>query len=247
MNQNHDFLKIRQNKFSLRPALLIIFKSRTRTGSGRQMLELNNITLGFGQTPLFSGLTLAIRPGEICLLTAPSGAGKSSLLRWIAGLDTPGLVASGEVGLNGQAMAGRPAEARHIGLLFQSPLLFPHLNVADNLGFGLAKSVTGEARRTAIDAALARAGLDGMGPRDPHTLSGGQQARLALLRSLLAEPKALLLDEPFSSLDGRRRAEMVALVREEARRLSLPVLLVSHDPRDEAVTDTPPVRLDALR
>ena len=210
------------------------------------MLELEEITLGFGATPLFSGLTLAIEPGRICLLTAPSGAGKSSLLRWIAGLDTPGLNASGQVRLNGHALARLPAEDRRIGLLFQNPLLFPHLSVADNLGFGLAGPVKGAERAKAIEAGLARAGLSGMGGRDPNTLSGGQQARLALLRSLLAEPQALLLDEPFSSLDGQRRKEMVVLVREEAARLSLPVLLVSHDPRDEALADTPPVRLDTI-
>ena len=211
------------------------------------MLELEDITLGFGATPLFSGLAVAIEPGRICLLTAPSGAGKSSLLRWIAGLDTPGLTATGTVRLNGRALARLPAEQRRIGLLFQNPLLFPHLSVADNLAFGLAGSVKGAGRTKAIEAGVSRAGLNGMGGRDPNTLSGGQQARLALLRSLLAEPQALLLAEPFSSLDGQRREEMVALVREEAARLSLPVLLVSHDPRDEALADTPPVRLDTLR
>jgi len=210
------------------------------------MLELEDITLGFGQTPLFCGLCVAVKPGEICLLSAPSGAGKSSLLRWVAGLDTPGLNASGVVRLNGRRLDGQPAEARRVGLLFQTPLLFPHLNVADNLGFGLATQIRGTARRQKIEAALGRAGLEGMGRRDPNTLSGGQQARLALLRSLLAEPKALLLDEPFSSLDGDRREEMVALVRTEARSGGLPVLLVSHDPRDEAIADTPPVPLATL-
>ena len=207
------------------------------------MLELNNISLGFGSGRLFAGLNLMIRPGEICLLTAPSGAGKSSLLRWVAGLDTPGLKASGKVVLNRQVLNGLTAEDRHIGLLFQSPLLFPHLSVADNLGFGLARTVSGSGRTAAIEAALERAGLSGLGGRDPNTLSGGQQARLALLRTLLAEPHALLLDEPFSSLDGKRRDEMVSLVRTEAHRLNLPVLLVSHDPRDEAVADTAPVQL----
>ena len=178
-------------------------------------------------------------------MTAPSGAGKSSLLRWMAGLQTPGLHASGQVRLGGQILSDLPAERRQLGLLFQTPLLFPHLTVADNLGFGLVANVTGTARTNAIKAALDKAGLAGMGLRDPQTLSGGQQARLALLRTLLAQPRALLLDEPFSSLDGGRREEMVKLVREEAVKRKLPVLLVSHDPRDEALPDKPPYRLGA--
>ena len=207
------------------------------------MLELCDIELGFDTGALFSGLNLTIAPGEICLLSAPSGAGKSSLLRWMAGLETPGLHASGQVKLGGHILSDLPAERRQLGLLFQTPQLFPHLTVADNLGFGLVPSVTGAARTNAITDALDKAGLAGMGLRDPHTLSGGQQARLALLRTLLAQPQALLLDEPFSSLDGVRREKMVKLVREEAVERRLPVLLVSHDPRDEALTDKPPYRL----
>lgn len=207
------------------------------------MLELCDITLGFGTGPLFSGLNLQIAPGEICLLTAPSGAGKSSLLRWIAGLETPGLRADGQVRLNGRIISELPAEQRQLGLLFQTPLLFPHLTVADNLGFGLVAAITGSARTNAIKDALKKAGLAGMGMRDPQTLSGGQQARLALLRALLAQPNALLLDEPFSSLDGARREEMVTLVREEASSRMLPVLLVSHDPRDATLPNKPPCQL----
>ena len=209
------------------------------------MLELCDIELGFSAVPLFSGLNLTIAPGEFCLLTAPSGAGKSSLLRWMAGLETPGLRASGQVRLGGRIVSDLPAERRELGLLFQTPLLFPHLTVADNLGFGLVANITGTARTNAIQDALDKAGLAGMGLRDPQTLSGGQQARLALLRTLLAQPRALLLDEPFSSLDGARREEMVKLVREEAVKRKLPVLLVSHDPRDEALPDKPPYRLSA--
>ena len=178
-------------------------------------------------------------------MTAPSGAGKASLLRWMAGLETPGLHASGQVKLGEHILSELPAERRQLGLLFQTPQIFPHLTVADNLGFGLVPSITGTARTNAIADALDKAGLAGMGLRDPQTLSGGQQARLALLRTLLAQPQALLLDEPFSSLDGVRREEMVKLVLEEAVERKLPVLLVSHDPRDEGLADKPPYRLGA--
>ena len=196
------------------------------------MLILKDTALIFDKEPLFAPLNLQIKGGEICVLTAPSGAGKSTLLRWIAGIATDGLQASGHIWLNERQIDRLPAEKRRVGLMFQQPLLFPHLSVADNLGFGLPASVKAEDRREQIETALATAGLDGMGMRDPETLSGGQQARIALLRTLLAQPEALLLDEPFSSLDDSRRTQIVSLVQSEAKRLNLPVLLVSHDPRD---------------
>ena len=196
------------------------------------MLILKDTALSFHREPLFAPLNLGINGGEICVLSAPSGAGKSTLLRWIAGIVTDGLQASGYIWLNQRQIDKLPAERRRIGLMFQQPLLFPHLNVADNLGFGLPASVKGEVRKEQIENALATAGLEGMGMRDPETLSGGQQARIALLRTLLAQPEALLLDEPFSSLDDSRRTQIVSLVQSEAKRLNLPVLLVSHDPRD---------------
>jgi len=202
------------------------------------MLILKNAALAFGQAPLFSPLNLEIASGEICVLSAPSGAGKSTLLRWIAGIPTTGLEAEGHIWLGGRQIDKLPAERRRVGLMFQQPLLFPHLSVGDNLGFGLPASVRGEARKSRIEEALHIAGLGGMGTRDPETLSGGQQARIALLRTLLAEPEALLLDEPFSSLDDARRTDIARLVKSEAERRNLPVLLVSHDPRDiDAATD----------
>ena len=163
------------------------------------MLILKDTALTFHKEPLFAPLNLEINGGEICVLSAPSGAGKSTLLRWIAGIATDGLQASGYIWLNQRQIDRLPAERRRIGLMFQQPLLFPHLNVADNLGFGLPASVKGEVRKEQIENALATGGLEGMGMRDPETLSGGQQARIALLRTLLAQPEALLLDEPFST------------------------------------------------
>ena len=210
------------------------------------MLILKDIALSFQNTPLFAPLTLEIGGGDICILSAPSGAGKSTLLRWVAGIPTEGLKAQGCIWLNGQKIDALPAERRRIGLMFQQPLLFPHLSVADNLGFGLPAAIKGETRKAQIEEALAVAGLEGMGGRDPETLSGGQQARIALLRTLLAKPEALLLDEPFSSLDDNRRTQIVGLVQREAQRLNLPVLLVSHDPRDVDAATNNVVQLEMI-
>ncbi len=210
------------------------------------MLILKDIALYFQNKPLFVPLTLEISGGDICVLRAPSGAGKSTLLRWVAGINTEGLTAEGCIWLNGRQIDTLAPERRRVGLLFQQPLLFPHLSVADNLGFGLHASVKGESRKVQIEEALATAGLEEMGGRDPETLSGGQQARIALLRTLLAKPEALLLDEPFSSLDDNLRLQIVSLVQHEAQRLNLPVLLVSHDPRDVDIATNSVVELKTI-
>ncbi len=197
----------------------------------------------------FQPLTVTIAKTEMAVITAPSGLGKSSLLRWIAGLETENMTAEGDIFLNEKAITHLPAEKRKIGLIFQAPLLFPHMSVGDNLGFGMAatkqKQDNGKTRKQHIAEALERAGLGGMENRDPETLSGGQKARVALLRTLLAEPEALLLDEPFSSLDGEMRDQMVNLIQSESQRLKLPVLLVSHDPRDHQLGQKPPITFKA--
>ena len=207
------------------------------------MLALRDISIGYGGTPLFAPLDLRIARREIAVIIAPSGMGKSSLLRWVAGLPSPNMTAHGTIELNGRDITQLPPESRRIGLIFQMPLLFPHMSVGDNLGFALPASLPANERQARIAEALTRAGLDDMAPRDPATLSGGQSARIALLRTLLAEPEALLLDEPFASLDGAMRDQMLALVQAESQRLNLPVLLVSHDPRDHNLGDKPPLML----
>ena len=208
------------------------------------MLNLENVCLSFSGKRLFAPLNVTIAGGDICVLSAPSGAGKSTLLRWIAGIPAPDLTASGSIWLKDRQIDTYPAEQRQIGLMFQHPLLFPHLTVADNLGFGMPAHIRGQERKNQIEEALNKAGLSEMGARDPETLSGGQQARIALLRTLLAGPQALLLDEPFSSLDDTTRAQIVNLVTAEAQRLDLPVLLVSHDPRDIAIATIPVIKLE---
>jgi putative thiamine transport system ATP-binding protein len=213
------------------------------------MLHIQQADIRFGDKRLFEPLTLSIAKKEIGTIIAPSGTGKSSLLRWIAGLESENMVAQGEVFLNQRLITHLPAEKRNIGLIFQTPLLFPHMTIGDNLGFGMVARPKIEdndkTRQQLISEALERANLGGMEHRDPETLSGGQKARVALLRTLLAEPEALLLDEPFSSLDGEMREQMLALIQTESQRLNLPVLLVSHDPRDHQLGQQPPIMLKA--
>ena len=178
-------------------------------------------------------LSAEIAPGEVLTVMGPSGAGKSSLLAALIGALPPGFLASGSVHLNGREITLLPTEARHIGILFQDPLLFPHLSVGGNLAFSLPATLRpAAARREKIEAALAEVGLPGFANRDPSTLSGGQRARVALQRTLLAGPEALLLDEPFSGLDLALRRQIRALVFDQAKARGLPVILVTHDPED---------------
>jgi putative thiamine transport system ATP-binding protein len=174
-----------------------------------------------------------VAPGEVLTVMGPSGSGKSTLLSYIIGTLDSGFDAAGRVILNGTDITDLAPEQRHVGILFQDELLFPHLSVGENLAFGLRASVkTRAARRAQIDAALEDIGLAGFADRDPETLSGGQKARVALMRMLLSGPKALLLDEPFSRLDTERRDQIRALVFDQARAKGLPVLLVTHDHAD---------------
>lgn len=172
-------------------------------------------------------LTAEVKPGEVLTVMGASGSGKSTLLAALIGALPPGFTAQGRVLLNGREVTDLPTQDRRIGLLFQDDVLFPHLSVAQNLGFGLQSGGTKADRRARIEGALTRVGMAGFGPRDPATLSGGQRARVALLRTLLAEPLALLLDEPFSRLDQTLRGQIRDLVFAEAR--ALPVILVTHD------------------
>ncbi|SKA36797.1 ATP-binding cassette domain-containing protein [Consotaella salsifontis] len=186
----------------------------------------------------------AVAPGTVLTVMGPSGVGKSSLLAFLGGFLAPAFEAEGCVFLNGEDMTTVPAERRRMGLLFQDALLFPHLSVGENLLFGLAEDVSGrQARRRAALAMLERMGLSGLYHRDPATLSGGQQARVALARTLLSEPRALLLDEPFSRLDQERRADMRHLVFGLARERTIPAVLVTHDPEDAAAAGGPIIEI----
>ncbi len=185
-----------------------------------------------------------ISPGEILTVMGPSGSGKSTLLAYVAGFLDPVFSAAGQIRLNNVDVTAQPPERRGMGLLFQDPLLFPHLSVGGNMMFGLTPATKGQAaRRQAIEAALSHVGMDGFFHRDPATLSGGQRARVALMRTLLSKPEALLLDEPFSRLDTARRGQVRELVFAEARQRGLPVLLVTHDVADANAAGGPCIEL----
>lgn len=198
-------------------------------------LILDQVAIDLGPRRLLS-LDLKVEPGDVLTVMGDSGSGKSSLLDFLAGFLSPAFTATGRILLEGNDITDLPPQARHIGLMFQAPLLFPHMSVAQNLMFGLPqeRGLSRDRRRELAMKALDEVGLAGFGDRDPATLSGGQQTRVALMRLLLAEPKALLLDEPFSSLDQSRRADIRQLVFAMAREKKLPVLLVTHDPDDAA-------------
>ncbi|CAM4064433.1 ATP-binding cassette domain-containing protein [Palleronia rufa] len=192
-------------------------------------LTLDSVAVRQGGDMLVQ-LDAHIAPGEVLTVMGPSGSGKSTLLAFLTGNLAPAFQATGRVVLAGRDITHLPTHERRIGILFQDDLLFPHLSVAGNLGFGMRPG--GSDRRARIDAALEEVGLAGFGPRDPATLSGGQRARVALMRTLLAQPSALLLDEPFSRLDAARRATTRDMVFASARRHDLPVVMVTHDAED---------------
>jgi putative thiamine transport system ATP-binding protein len=208
------------------------------------LLERVEITLG-GRV-LVAIPRLSVAPGDVATVMGPSGSGKSTLLAFVSGALDPAFRARGRVVLDGVDITALSAHRRRVGILFQDDLLFPHLSVGENLGFGLRPEIRGRAaRRARIEAALADAELPGFAARDPATLSGGQRARVALMRSLLAEPRALLLDEPFGKLDAELRERIRRFVFDRARRLGLPVLMVTHDEADAASAGGRVLRLGA--
>jgi putative thiamine transport system ATP-binding protein len=207
-------------------------------------LGLERVRIGLGARRLVE-IDAVVAPGETLTVMGPSGSGKSTLLAFLCGtLDRRAFAAEGRVLLDGEDVTGLPPERRRVGILFQEALLFPHLSVGGNLLLAVPPEVRGRAARRALVAgALAEAGLEGYEPRDPATLSGGQQARVALMRTLLARPRALLLDEPFSKLDAALRDRIRAFVFGEIRRHALPTLLVTHDAADAAAAGGPVVEL----
>ena len=194
-------------------------------------LSLVAVSITLKGRALIAPVSLTIQPGEIVTLMGPSGSGKSSLLSFIAGeLEAP-FSAQGQVLLDGKPLDGLAPQARNIGRLFQDDLLFPHLTVGQNLLFGMPRGPN-EPRQAAMQAALKDAGLAGFAERPPHTLSGGERSRVALMRALLAAPAAMLLDEPFNKLDVALRETLRGFVFSHLKARAMPCLLVTHDRAD---------------
>jgi putative thiamine transport system ATP-binding protein len=201
--------------------------------AGMSGLILEGITIRIGGKTLFDGFDLSLAPGSITTIMGPSGCGKSSLLSLICGTLEPTFETGGRISLDEREIGNLPPERRRVGILFQDDLLFPHLSVGENLQFALPSKIRLKRERLKrIDAALAEADLEGFADRDPASLSGGQRARVALMRTLLASPRCLLLDEPFGKLDRSLRERVRRFVFDHARDAGLPTLLVTHDTAD---------------
>lgn len=195
-------------------------------------LSLQSLTVSITEKTV-AALNVTVQPGEVLTIMGASGSGKSTALGAILGTLGPEFAVQGRIVLNGRDVTQVPTHLRKIGLLFQDDVLFPHLSVGGNLAFAIPPTEKGRAHRLAIiNKALDDAGLAGFADRDPATLSGGQRARVALLRTLLAKPCALLLDEPFSRLDADLRDQIRGFVLSRIRQEAIPTILVTHDLED---------------
>jgi len=196
------------------------------------MLRIDEISKSFGATTAVDTASLEVRYGEVVALLGPSGSGKTTMLRLVAGFESPD---GGTVAIDGRRVAGSgtwvPPERRGMGMVFQDYALFPHLDVADNIGFGVQRGSRGGRVAELLDLT----GLQGLGNRFPHELSGGQRQRVALARALAPGPKLVLLDEPWNAVDPLFRASLREEVIRILRGMDVTVLLVTHD-REEAFT-----------
>jgi spermidine/putrescine transport system ATP-binding protein len=196
-------------------------------------VELSGVTKRFGEFVAVDDLTLEIHEGEFFSLLGPSGCGKTTTLRMIAGFEVP---TEGEIRVAGEPMRGVPPYRRPVNTVFQSYAIFPHLNVFDNVAFGLRRAgVKGEELRRRVTEACAMVQLEGFEKRKPNALSGGQQQRVALARALVNRPKVLLLDEPLGALDLKLRKEMQLELKILQHEVGITFVYVTHD-QEEALT-----------
>ena len=200
------------------------------------MLSVNHLSIAYQTTQVLNKFDLSLATGDIFALTGDSGSGKSSALRFIAGLDE---VQSGQVVLDGRQLSNNGVhniapELREIGMVFQDYALFPHMNVKKNIAFGIHHLSNSE-QQAKVEELLLMIGLEGIKKKYPHQLSGGEQQRVALARALAPSPKLLLLDEPFSSLDKNHQEQLVLQVRGILKKTNVTSILVTHDKHEATI------------
>jgi putrescine transport system ATP-binding protein len=215
------------------PSPITDSKTETRTAAGQPLLRIDAVVKKFGPFRAVDALSLDIQAGEFFALLGPSGCGKTTLLRMLAGFETPD---GGRILLNGEDIAQIPPHQRPVNMMFQSYALFPHLSVKDNIAFGLKRAKLPSSEIEArVKEMVALVKLDGLEKRKPDQLSGGQRQRVALARSLARRPQLLLLDEPLAALDKKLRESTQLELMELQRRLGLTFIIVTHD-QQEAMT-----------
>ncbi len=198
------------------------------------MLVLENVTIAHNtanqRSVLLDNVTIAVQPKEIFVIMGESGIGKTTLLNYITGiLDTKQFTAQGRIILNGIDITNFPINKRNISMVFQENMLFPHMTIKQNLYFALPNGLSAGEKKQRVDNAVARAKITGLEQSYPEQISGGQKSRVSVLRSLLANPKCLLLDEPFSALDLQLRESFRQFVFEQIDKINIPVIIVTHD------------------
>ena len=209
------------------------YEKEKKTVEKETLIELRHVKKDFGAETVIEDFSLEVKRGEFVTFLGPSGCGKTTILRMIGGFEKP---TSGEILLNGQDIAPLPPNLRPVNTVFQKYALFPHLNVYDNVAFGLKlKKLDKKEMDLRVKKALEMVDLEGFEKRSVNTLSGGQQQRIAIARAIINEPEVLLLDEPLSALDYKMRKEMQLELKNMHRKLGITFIFVTHD-QEEALT-----------
>lgn len=201
-------------------------------------LSVQNLTIKSNQSTLLRNMSFRVEKGHVLSVMGPSGCGKSTLLSAVAGHLSPEFCCEGSILVNDQSIHSLPAEKREVGILFQDDLLFPHLNVWQNLAFGLPDTMSASEKKERALATLAEIELQDIAFKAPDQISGGQRARISLMRTLLSHPKVILLDEPFSKLDKPLRKSFRAFVFKQIKNRNIAAVMVTHDEDDVPVEST---------